>query len=293
MRSSYVNQFERDIELEIQSLFEQICSQKVRIQSLIASFLSEEKELNDFVSHYEAYFQTIEARRAQIAQQMQVLENSKRRASIVGSDDFWHEWKTEPNESPSAEDNPLPEAEASLPLSGSMNVDLNALFEETSVAVIEDRAVTRQHSPKRIVAEPFQWIYHPRAHNMNTTFYRERSQLLNDLIGDARYDEVDILMRLPFDDHDRELWLLPLPKGGDSTESRGDRLYRLRLWNWLLEQAAPRAEAIAASMPHPLYPTYKTWKQRGIAVLPYFQELEDEKRREIEQLELRLTELQR
>jgi hypothetical protein len=292
MDQTWYQHFEAEIQTEIDSLFIELCEKKQRIWSLVSEYLEEENEFQNFLDQYEAFFQQPHMRIANLTREefslkrkLQDLEDSDGildLGGLLGKDN-----KQEEEETEAASDTTNTDKNKSVSF---FNFERPEVDNENETIKLQKA----RESLKKQVARTFLWIYHPkRMEEAGDDFLSKRSGLVTRLMNNPLYDATEIILRIPFAQRDRNLWEQPLPRQGSdgNTESVGDRWYRYKLWNRMLDVALPKAEAIASSPPHDLYPHYLEMKRRGIQMIFYFQELEVEKNREIEALEQKVAKL--
>lgn len=286
MSHSFVDQFESQILEEIDEVFSELQAKKKTIHELLDTYFQNEKEFDYFVDQYKREFEDFEQRRKELLYKIRELETAsepQRNDDVL--DQLMYDDEDEDEES----------SEADLYDDIYELEDIDGIFDSSPE---EERQLDvpgqRKRSGKSIIAQSFRWIYHYRDTDEYTEFHHERDRKLSDLVDDPRYSEVDILMRMPFTSEDQDLWKNPLPKirDGSSVESPGERLYRLRLWNWLLDKGVKEAESLADSNPHELYPLFLTWAESEQNITIFLQDTKVERANELVELEQELNRLQ-
>lgn len=234
MSISLPNQFDQEIEQELGTLFNEIRAKKREVQRLVANYLSEEHDLQHFVSQHEIHFQAIETHRAQLIRQLETLERELSQTNSPTADEkFWDDWQMTAHPLPTGSSADVDEPEALLhKRQERVIIDTSALFEDEEPEIPSDDLLpsapkNRQpaRASKKAAAEAFRWIYHPRHIEMNVECFESRARLLNELIDNIRYDEVDILLRIPFEPEDEALWFAPLMSGPGGQEHPGARWF--------------------------------------------------------------------
>ena len=294
MDISWYKQFEETIHDEIEGLFAQLFAKKQHIWDLVSKYLEDEAEFQGFLDQYETFFQRHHFHIAQLSREeaslRRRLQAKEDREGIIDFGELFGKTKQDEQEL-------IPEEELSYN-STEDQVTFLEDFGNTGDAIENDSVQIEKvrESIKKQVAHSFLWIYHPRRTNeTGDQFLTKRSRLITELMNSPLYDAIEIMLRIPFEARDRELWKAQIPKLGSESgmESAGDSWYRYKLWDTILDVALPKAQAIAVTPPHDLYPHFQEMKLRGIRALFFFQELEIEKNREIEDLEIKIAHLRR
>jgi hypothetical protein len=291
MDNTWFENFQEEIQREIDVLFEAVRGRKQRIQQLMGSKFAEEAEYQHFVDQHEATLHNFHMR---IATLQREIQTEKRKQAddgslLAGVDTPPDEAASDDNEADIAAHDEDSGFDFSMFGTGE-NQENPADIRPASGSRHEER-----DSVKKIVSDVFSWIYYPRLHDhSDTDFFTKRSVQLNKMKDNKLFDAVDILMRLPFAPDDERLWYEPLPrkdKAGKSLESLGERWYRFRLWERMLEIGVKRAEAQSAAEPDKLYEYYVAMKAQGISALAYLENMKEDLQAQIDVLQQQLDDL--
>lgn len=135
---------------------------------------------------------------------------------------------------------------------------------------IEQNEKSGEKIPKDWIADHFVRLYklgserESVARSDDAQPFSVRMRIINEIKGDNTSNEVDLLIRMPFNDQvDVPRW----KRGLSITETRRpesdpERLYRFRLWTRLLEQGYERLVSDLASIRRSaIYDDFEVWKQ--------------------------------
>lgn len=299
MDNLWLQAFEHDIQAEVETLLDQVCEKKTRAWALVRETLAQEAALLTFIDQYEEHFRPFQLRLNTLGREETRLR--RRLEACEHQDGLWipstHADTADMDDSLSPTVEPDDSAAQTAPANERINFEVRVSEpepEEPPQVDMHETAPRPYEGAKRRIALMFLQMYHPRrTEHSGDSFMNERSALITQLMNNPLADAVEIMLRLPFDARDQAMWTKPLHtlSSGGVVESFGDRWYRLRLWDRLLDYALERAEQIAVAPPHPLYPKFEQMRRQNLPVLAYFQEIQSEIEQEINEMHTRVTRL--
>lgn len=282
---SAFEQFQSAFEAELNQLWQNVKRKKQEIWELIRDQVKSEKDFRAFFEAYEEHFRPLQARVGELTRLRATL-NHRLQGDSVGL--------YAPEES-----DPLPEegesgrTEESSPRLRGGSIRPSA----SEPARTEERLIPtgRKQIPKglKAVRDILGWIYNPRPSDHHTQFRKERAQLVNELVSNPATDEVELILRIPFEAEDERLWQEPRDPNRSPVEIQLELYYRYRLFDALLNAALPVAKARAAAEPHPLTAHFLECRRREMPPRAYVLEIDGAIRETIRRLEADVIALQR
>ncbi|MEM6284854.1 MAG: hypothetical protein AAF787_21875 [Chloroflexota bacterium] len=293
MSSSWHDNFVEDIHHEVAQLFDRLCQKKQVVWRMVEGYLEQEREFLLFLEQYDRYFREHNDRLAKLRKEETDLRQ-KLEQQESGVFDFATDSDLPPDDDTENRLDDFTETDDDEWYLPDDILDATVVAEQDNADFAHSLKRQRE-SLKRRIGRTFVRIYHPRLdEDTNNRFLAERSSLVTSLMRDPRYDAVEIMLRLPFDERDRSLWEKPLvisEETGEREESIGERWHRYRLWERMLEVAQPKAEAMAGPLQHDLYPAFVAVQQSNQRNYLHFHELEKEKTAELERLQVTINRL--
>ena len=289
--NSWYEKFIEDTLDEVKQLFEQLCEKKAEMWSKVKVRLEIEDEFNMFLKQHEQYFATQNSKLIDLKREETNLRRELEKRDETNLWDFSDD--SDIDDDKIDDNDQINDDLSGFILPEDMLADVPDENEPSAALAIKKR----RESLKREIGHMFLKFYHPKTKEQaSDAFLNERSSLITSLINDPRYDAIEIILRLPFEDRDRELWeKRPTnpTKDDEAHETVEERWYRYKLWYRMLTTAELKVKGMAEPPQHDLYDYFLGYKASDEKINIYFQERELEQDSLIHQLETSIERLRK